>query len=177
MSRCCIWQFRTQECWISALCPLSGYTGNVVSATIGIGRDARQTSDPPHGSINKVTDLSVTELMGGRVRLEWTEVNTGDYNNVDGIVNLQDMVPLGIYWGRTDQEPGWDVAGIADGDKDGRIGITDLTRIGLNYYSEVAGYIVKRAVPGDPPTWELITPEPLDRDDFKDWPRPAALCV
>ena len=149
--------------------PLRGYAGNEVTATIQINHAARQVSRPPFGSINKVTDLTVTELNAGQVRLAWTEVNTGDYN-LDGIVNLQDLAPLGMYFGLKSSDPGWDVVRIADGDKNGIINISDLTPLGANYYSEVAGYIVKRGAPGDPPTWQAVAT--LSRGDFVDPPYP-----
>lgn len=151
--------------------PLRGYAGNEVSAQITIRRDARQPSSPPIGTQNKVTDLTAEELGGGKYRLTWTEVNSGDYN-IDGVVNLQDLVPLGRYFGLTQADPGWDVVRIADGDKNGQIGLSDLTQIGANYYSEVAGYVVKRGIPGTPPVWQLVTPEPLWRGDFLNPPYP-----
>lgn len=149
--------------------PLRGYKGNDVTAAVQLGRAAREASTPPHGSPNKVADLTVTELSAGHVRLSWTEVNAGDYN-LDGIVNLQDLAPLGMYFGLTSSDPGWDVVRATDGNRDGRIGVPDLVPIGVNYYSEVAGYIVKRGAPGDPPTWQTVAT--LSRGDFEDRPYP-----
>lgn len=149
--------------------PLRGYMGFEATARIQISLDARTTSTPPLGNVNKVSDLTVTELAPGQVRLSWTEVNTGDYS-IDGIVNLQDLAPLGMYFGLTSSDPGWDVVRTADGNNDGQIGLADLSPIGANYYSEVAGYVVKREIPGDPPTWQPITT--LMRGPFEKRPYP-----
>lgn len=143
--------------------PLAGYSGAPFAARITLDTRPRAASIPPLGPRNVVNDLVITELPAGKVQLEWTERNWGDYT-VDGIVNVSDMVPIGTYYGWTSSSPGWNVAKVADGNGDGSVDVKDLTAIGTSWQSVVAGYFVKHGPQGAAPPLPVVAQ--LSRDDF-----------
>lgn len=142
--------------------PVQGYSGEAVSVHFTLGEASRAVSSPPVGSRNVVTDLTWQRVSTGKVLLEWTEVNTGDYN-FDGLVNINDLTPVGRYWGQYYnrfapqarlQQIYW-----VDSNRDSIISSSDLQAIGANYGAEVAGYnvirsgeVVPHSVSGEIPT-------------------------
>jgi len=127
--------------------PLASFRGGAVSVELTLAHGARRASMPPIGADNVVTDLSVTELDPGHVRLEWTEVNCGDYD-FHGEVNLQDLTPIAVGFGRSVDREAPDArentAYWVDGDGNGLINLADITPIGSHFKSQVSGYVVKR---------------------------------
>ena len=99
----------------------------------------KMTSTPPSGEINRVTDLSY--VAGGGVRLEWTYVNLGDYDQ-NSEVSISDLTPIGQYFGATSFDANWSDAQLADGDGNGEVNIADITPIGQNFFSTVLAYNV-----------------------------------
>jgi len=73
--------------------------------------------------------------------MQWTYLNTGDYN-LDGLVGVSDITPIGQYWGAREGDANWDKAQLADGNQDGMITVSDITPIGQNFGHMVAGYEV-----------------------------------
>jgi len=138
--------------------PVDGYQGSPVAVKLRTVAGERAVSVPPSGPWNAVMDLEMTYLGGGRIRLEWTEVNTGDYN-FNSLVGVDDLTPLGVNFqstydplidGTFDNTLYW-----VDGNRDGLIGISDITPIGQHFGSMIIGYnvlrngVVVHAQPGD----------------------------
>lgn len=129
------------------LTALQGYSGQQVRARFCVGRAGKTASIPPKGHANLITDLLVTQATGDNVLLDWTEVNTGDYD-FNSEVNVADIVPLGRLLGtQIDTESAQSKLSHGywvDGDHNGEINLGDLTPIGLNYHSALIGYCVRR---------------------------------
>ncbi len=96
--------------------------------------------DPGEGG--RVTDFTVQPGSEPYlIRFSWTYRNDGDYD-LDGRVRAADMALVGIWYGRTDSDPDWQRAKVADGNGDGRISIADASVIGINYGSQVDEYLL-----------------------------------
>lgn len=142
--------------------PIQDYGGEAVSLLFTLGEASRSISSPPAGPRNVVTDLTWQRVSTGKVLLEWTEVNTGDYN-FDGVVNINDLTPVGRLWGQyyNRYAPQARLHQIywVDSNYDGIISSSDLQPIGANYGAEVTGYnvirsgqVVPHPITGETPT-------------------------
>lgn len=137
--------------------PISDYQGEKVALALYTQAGNRTVSSPPTGPGNAVDDLAIFDLGGGKMRLEWTELNVGDYN-VNGSVEVADLTPIGVNFGVSSLVTGWsrdDPLFWVDGDRNSVISVSDITPIGQHFASTIAGYNVLRngvvvtANPGD----------------------------
>ena len=104
----------------------------------------KAVSKPPAEGFGKVTDLTVIAIPDQYMtdyKLRWSYRNDGDYNQ-DGIVNVADVVPLAQHYGEDASDPN-SIAGVVDGNRNGRVGADDITVIARNFMSEVSGYDVR----------------------------------
>lgn len=102
-------------------------------------RNSRKiASTPPSGERNRVSDLVISQPYTA-YQLEWTYINTGDYNQ-NGLVEVADLTPIGQYFGMNSSNADWNLAQLADGDGNGEINVSDITPIGQNYGASVSGY-------------------------------------
>jgi thiol-disulfide isomerase/thioredoxin len=102
----------------------------------------RAVSQSPQGSANAVADLQITNHVGDDYTLQWTEKNTGDYDN-NSLVGIADLTPLGQLIGTSvATAPDQDWARLVDGNGDGAINISDITPIGANFGNKMDGYIL-----------------------------------
>jgi hypothetical protein len=142
--------------------PLEDYSGEAVSLCFSLCDTSRSASSPPEGSRNVVTDLTWQRVSAGKVLLEWTEVNAGDYN-FDSLVNINDLTPVGRYWGqyysRSAPQARLQQIYWVDSNHDSIISSSDIQAIGANYGAEVAGYnvirsgeVVPHPISGETPT-------------------------
>ena len=116
----------------------------------------RFTAAAPTSELSVVDDLTFTDLDGGAVELTWTYRNQGDTNQ-DKEVNVSDLTPLGIHYGKNESAGDWAAASFADTDGNGLISVTDITPIGQNYLASVDGYYIQVSE-GDSPdgTWTEV---------------------
>lgn len=135
---------------------MEGYSGLPVRLKIEPTDPARTLSNPPDGPANEVDYLVAYQLDAdapnpNNVRLEWTELNTGDYN-FDGEVNIADITPIVLNYaktyrkdsaGRREQTVYW-----VDGDRNGEVNLADITPIVSNYGATVDGYKVYHGLSG-----------------------------
>lgn len=104
-------------------------------------RAGKLASERPTGPANQVSDLEIVDDGQGGQAIEWTYLNVGDYN-VDGLVSINDLTPVGQYYLVSDEDPEWDEAQAADGNGDGLVSINDITPIGQHYGASCGGYNV-----------------------------------
>ncbi|MBN2082346.1 pre-peptidase C-terminal domain-containing protein [bacterium] len=115
---------------------------------------SKQTSA---GLGTEINDLTITNLGGGTIELSWTYRHRGDYDQ-NGEVNVSDISPIGVHFGKTNAGADWNMAQVADGDSNGQVLASDLTPIGQNFGSIVQGYVVEStATPGDAGSWAAQT--------------------
>ena len=160
----------------------------------------RAPGQAPSGEANRVFDLQAEVIPGeaagtavpNQLRLAWTEVLVGDYNQ-DGVVNASDLTPIGQYYAATVayDDPGlhdgfaywpvgdptgdgarnWRLARV-DGNRNGLIDIADITTIAQHWQEASSGYRIYRQRPQDdgflavPPAGEGEGALLLDRGDF-----------
>lgn len=96
---------------------------------------------PPQTPKSKVSDLQVA-LSAGSPTFTWSYRNAGDYSQ-DGEVNVSDLSPLGLHFGKTSAAPDWAAARIADGDENLEVNIADVTPIGANLGAVMTGYLLQ----------------------------------
>ena len=99
----------------------------------------RRASFTPYGWVNRIDDLVLSGT--GPYRLSWTYRNRGDYD-LNGMVNVSDLTPIGVYYGLASSEPRWLIGSGADGDGNGMITISDITPIGQYFAGTIIGYQV-----------------------------------
>jgi PKD repeat protein len=80
----------------------------------------------------------------GTARFNWTYHNSGDYNQ-DGEVNISDLTPIGINYGKNPTAADWSIAALADGDSNTEINLADITPIGQHYLTLVSGYALEKS--------------------------------
>lgn len=112
------------------------------------------TSLPPIGLVNKVKDLKLFGNEADGFLLRWTYLNLGDLN-LDGLVSINDLTPIGLYFDESADGSNWIVACRADGNKDGLVTINDITPIGQNYLNYIVGYNIYGSANEDGP-WAFI---------------------
>lgn len=99
---------------------------------------AKLTATAPASNRSKAGFFSMAG-NGGTGTVTWSYRNEGDYN-LDGIVAVSDLTPLGINFGKTGAGGDWPVARVADGNNDGAVALSDLVSIGANFACRVEGY-------------------------------------
>lgn len=104
----------------------------------GLLENARSASTPPLGNSNLINDL---RYINGGTQISWTYRNTGDYDG-NGEVNINDLTPIGVHFGKTGNSPDWQQARVADGDGNGEVNLADVTPIGINFLSQINIYEV-----------------------------------
>ncbi|GEM_PF-1301025 len=116
-------------------------------------------SIPPSGEKNEVTDLLLMGDDGEGYTLEWSYCNVGDYN-LDGLVGVSDLTPVGMYFECATGDPDWPDGRMADGNEDGMVTVADITPIGQNYDAFIAGFNIYGGSSVTGP-WTLV--DALDR--------------
>jgi len=119
----------------------------------------RVASTAPTGQANAIHDLAISGNDTDGYSLTWSYRNTGDYN-LDGLVGVSDLTPLGIYYECALGDSDWPQAQPADGNGDGRITVADITPIGQNYDVFLAGYTINGADEPSGP-WTKVDSIPL----------------
>jgi hypothetical protein len=115
----------------------------------------RFIASPPQGQSNRIADLTSGIDDNGQAGIQWNYLNVGDYD-LNGLVSISDITPIGIHFGKTSNAPDWKTAArFADGDGNGEINISDITPIGINFNSQVARYIVEAADSPEGPFSEI----------------------
>jgi PKD repeat protein len=127
--------------------PVDGYQGEKVALALYTKTGVRTASTPPSGAANAVADLTIVAAGEGRMRLDWTEMNVGDYN-VNGAVEVADLTPLGVNFNES-YDP--EIDGTfnnplfwVDGNRNGFIEVGDITPIGQHFGTFIRGYNVLR---------------------------------
>ncbi len=119
-----------------------------LSAALGSQLSSRGTSRvasaAPSSAASQVTQFTPL-AADNAVRFLWEEANQGDYDH-NGIVNVQDLVQVGLYFGLSNAASNWSSARAADGNGDGQVNVQDVTPIGSNFLTAIAGYNVYRAL-------------------------------
>lgn len=150
---------------------------------------SRIVSKAPAGELSSVSDLTVNDGEGGFYYITWHYRNAGDYNQ-DGEVNISDITPIAMNYGRTlltgDETS---ALSVVDGDGNDSIGITDVTPLAANFLAQVDEYSLEGSPENmeafdrittigfnegtgagrllytlviDPGTWEYFRVRPLD---------------
>ncbi|MCH7472945.1 hypothetical protein IIA79_08350, partial [bacterium] len=117
------------------------------------------TSDAP------VSDASAAALSwdGEASTLSWGYNCQGDYDQ-NGEVNISDLTPLGMHFGKSGGFAPDSIEAVVDGDANGEINIADVTPIGINFKRVVDQYNVYQSLSlGDMPgaNGEVSTFTPL----------------
>ena len=99
----------------------------------------KETSFTPYGIVNYIDDLHIHG--DGPYYLTWTYRNKGDYD-LNGMVNVSDLTPVGQYYGVSSSDPLWLRAEAADGDGNGMITVSDITPLGQYFAGTIIGYQV-----------------------------------
>ena len=121
---------------------LAGELERVISAR------GKEPTAPVQGVM--VDPLSRSD-SGDDAVLSWTYNNSGDYN-LDGLVGVSDLTPIGIHYNKSTASPDWAAASCADGTNDGLISVTDITPIGQNYGNFITNYVIEADIEGND-TW------------------------
>lgn len=97
--------------------------------------------------IYKAQNLGLTQSAGGQWVLAWDYTNPGDTNQ-DGMVGVQDLSPIGQYFGQSVENSWEDPKRNVDCDRNGVISMGDVVRIGQNYSNRVYAYKVEVSADG-----------------------------
>jgi hypothetical protein len=112
-----------------------------------LASEARIDNGLPMSSMAGTSRIDDIAIRGQQLEPAWVEVWPGDTNN-DGMVNADDVLPLGIYWlhngpkplrsdslfgGRTVERWVPEQATYADTNGDGRVDYRDLKWVGLHF--------------------------------------------
>lgn len=127
-------------------CARPGQSNDSVLATITLsGQPARTSASVPTGDSNRLVDLHATGLGNGDYAVSWTEVNRGDYD-FNGEANISDIVGIARRlensYDTSDPEAFLLTEYWVDGNQDGTVSVADISVIGQNYGSQVAGYAI-----------------------------------
>jgi hypothetical protein len=114
----------------------------------------------PSSSRSKAAFFSLAG-SGDTGTLAWGYRSEGDFN-LDSVVSVQDLTPLGIHFGKTGSASDWAVARVADGNSDGAVAVGDLVSIGANFGIRVEGYHVQYSATLTGGTWANATDIPFD---------------
>jgi hypothetical protein len=99
---------------------------------------AKLAAAAPSSNRSKV-GLFTMAGSGGTGHLAWSYRSEGDFN-LDGIVGVSDLTPLGINFSKSSTSSDWASARAADGNNDGLVSVSDLVSIGANFLRRVEGY-------------------------------------
>ena len=114
----------------------------------------------PEDERSQVMDLAVTPGGVGAV-FTFGYRCTGDYDQ-NGEVNVSDLTPVGVHFGKTSVAADWTAARVADGDGNGEVNAADITPIGFNYKRSVNGYQLETAdAPSGGADWQVLVDVPL----------------
>jgi hypothetical protein len=112
-----------------------------------LASEARIDNGLPMSSAAGTSRIDDIAIRGRQLAPEWVEVWPGDTNN-DGLVNADDVLPLGTYWlytgptparldsvfaGRTVERWVPEAATFADTNGDGRVDYRDLKWVGMHF--------------------------------------------
>lgn len=158
-------QALSREAALAELASLATPAGMDIEQFIGLKDSLRKmlenapperfASSPPRGQANMIDDLTSGIDDNGQAGIQWNYRNVGDYD-LNGLVSISDITPIGIHFGKTSSSPDWKTAArFVDGDGNGEINISDITPIGINFNSHVAQYIVEGADSPDGPFTEI----------------------
>lgn len=127
-----------------------------LSRVLSVTASGRTTSAPPSDELSKVTDLQVAPAGGGSALFNFSYRCTGDYDQ-NGEVNIADLTPIGVHFGKNSASADWAAARVADGDANGEINIADITPIGVHYMTRVSGFQLEMADAPDAASWQSLT--------------------
>ncbi len=120
----------------------AGFSGSGVLAQISFRPVepalARTGSMAPLNQNNKI-DFSYDPASG---LCYWFYQNQGDYDQ-NGVVNISDLTPLAIHFGKTAAGTGFDYSSVesaVDGDGNGAINISDISPIGVNFGNSIDSF-------------------------------------
>jgi hypothetical protein len=140
-----------------------GVSGDLVLMSLsfadGPSMPLRTVSGPPVGEANAVT-LTADTAVDNEPVLLWNEEHSGDGNN-DGVISVQDLTPIGLFFQQDTQPSDTDAKRDADYNKDGKVTVQDLTPIGLNFQDRLAGYAIFAGPDGS----SLVEIDRVDRAD------------
>ncbi len=120
---------------------------------------AKLAAAPPISNRSKPGFFSIAG-SGGTATLTWSYRNEGDYN-LDSIVGVTDLTPLGIHFGKSGASADWASARVADGNIDGAVAVGDLVSIGANFARRVEGYHLQYSVSYTGGSWSTATDIPF----------------
>ena len=124
------------------------------------GRD-RTASTAPVGPGSVIGNFNAY-LDGLQQRAYFSYRNQGDYD-VNGLVAISDLTPVGIHFGKTNESADWTEAQLADGDGNGVITIADVTPIGQNFGGRIDGYELQHDPGGGFVEHSVFTSEQLQQ--------------
>ena len=109
----------------------------------------RFVSTPPTGEINRVDDLTISDIGGGSYTLTWHYKNLGDYDQ-DGAVAPEDIYPLAEHYRETYELADANcIQAVIDGSGNGVVDIADITAIAMNFGVDCAEYDIEQADTSD----------------------------
>ncbi|MCC7476894.1 DUF2012 domain-containing protein [bacterium] len=117
---------------------------SALAGQLGSRGVSRVASAAPGSAASQVTQFTPL-AADGSIRFLWQEANQGDYDH-NGIVSVQDLVQVGLFFGLDNAASNWSEARAADGNGDGLVNVQDVTPIGSNFLNAIAGYNVYRAL-------------------------------
>jgi hypothetical protein len=85
---------------------------------------------------------TTNDVPNDLVLLEWRHYMLGDYD-LNGEVNVSDLTPVGVHFGKDTNSLDWADASVADGDDNGEVNFADVTPIGQNFGALLSGYVVE----------------------------------
>ncbi|MCB1216441.1 hypothetical protein KDL44_03560, partial [bacterium] len=85
----------------------------------------RITASLPDPEKSRVADLAVSG-DSSLATFTWSYSNPADYDQ-NGEVNIADLTPVGVHFGKDSNSPDWATASIADGDGNGLVNLADIT--------------------------------------------------
>ncbi|MCB1186950.1 PQQ-binding-like beta-propeller repeat protein [bacterium] len=107
----------------------------------------------PDPEKSKVTDLAISGDTS-LATFSWSYANPADYDQ-NGEVNIADLTPVGVHFGKDSSASDWATASIADGDGNGLVNLADITPIGQNYLNRINGFELQLGDSSDASEWTL----------------------
>jgi hypothetical protein len=114
----------------------------IVSFQLLRGAGERNVSDVAGNDTYKAQNLTLQQNDGGQWILAWDYTNPGDTNQ-DGQVGIQDLQPIGLYYGQSVPDTHSDPRRHVDCDHNGVINMGDVVRVGQNYSNRVFSYKIE----------------------------------